>query len=492
MINVNLVHNVPGTYTVQSERLYLNDGVNFTLARNPFTRVIARPTFNKTYDNVEETIVLNITGTNYAAVQNNLDSLVEKLERVARFNAGEHNGGLMLEVLLSGTSNIQPNLAYAARIMDYTLTLPEDDLQYRNLRVIKNVQLMIKRGSFYDAYAYSDIPTANVYTGTTAEVPGIITFSGILPVKNSSAVQLKVGDFSSGIKANMPEIFYISTNSTANAIYDLTGSGTGVATISGATARGSSYVQLTISGGATVPFTQDTTLASGSYLYPYGSEAKSAMVFATVTVSGTASIKAGIELMENNKRFLTSPTFISDIDKPQVVYLGQIETLGTLNGVVCLEATAFNEAAVVSLDTLTFVANDSMYTQVFKVLPSTPPTTTAAMYVIDPVLGAYGPTSQFLNTDFRSKVVYATDSDSLKTTFQFGSALDFLPVVGTDCLTYKSETSFNDATVNNNMYLIALATGDDGNWTLRTTAGGAYGLEANAAIIPAYPYLPRL
>ncbi len=666
MINVNLVHNVPGTYTVQSERLYLNDGVNFTLARNPFTRVIARPTFNKTYDNVEETIVLNITGTNYAAVQNNLDSLVEKLERVARFNAGEHNGGLMLEVLLSGTSNIQPNLAYAARIMDYTLTLPEDDLQYRNLRVIKNVQLMIKRGPFYDAYAYSDIPTANVYTGTTATVPGIITFSGILPVKNSSAVQLKVGDFSSGIKANMPEMFYISTNSSANAIYDLissrenmcknpsfetnttswstpslgsstfarstdwaeygsyslkitpapgfrdgatyanipltagfkytasmtgiftsgvtyaltwlydggspniqfnevqftgtgleqtpsltitanytqsyevsilqyggvstaafyvdgvliekadkrrayidgdqpfcTWSGTAHASVSysnqtaftdvyNVTALGESYASATISGGQTITLIQNKSVSGSENQYPFENASKSAMVFATLTVSGTASVKAGIILEGNSKKFLTSPTFVTDVDVPQVVYLGQIETLGTLNGVVCMEATAYNGAAVLSVDTLTFVANDSMYTQVFKVLPSNPPATTAAMYVIDPVLGAYGPTSQFLNTDFRSKVVYALESDSLKTTFQFGSALDFLPVVGTDCLTYKSETSFNDATVNDDMYLIVLATGDDGNWTLRTTASGAYGLEANAAIMPAYPYLPRL
>ena len=95
MINLNLVHNVPGTFTVQSERLALNDGVNFSLMRNPFVRQIAKPTFNKTYDEVEETIVLNVTGETYADVQNNLDLLIEKLERVARFNAGEHNGGLM-------------------------------------------------------------------------------------------------------------------------------------------------------------------------------------------------------------------------------------------------------------------------------------------------------------------------------------------------------------------------------------------------------------
>jgi hypothetical protein len=216
------------------------------------------------------------------------------------------------------------------------------------------------------------------------------------------------------------------------------------------------------------------------------------MVFATLTVSGTAAIKAGIELEENSKRFLTSPTFVTDITNPQVVYLGQLETLGTLNGVVCLEATAYNGAAVVSVDTLTFVANDSMYTQVFKVLPSTPPTTTSAMFVVDPVLGAYGPTSQFLNTDFRSKVVYSDASQSLKLGFQFGSALDFLPVVGTDCISYKTETSFNDATVNNNMYLIVLATGDDGNWTLQKDAGGDYDMSADIAVIPAYPYLPRI
>jgi hypothetical protein len=492
MINLNLVHNVPGTFTVQSERLALNDGVNFSLMRNPFVRQIAKPTFNKTYDEVEETIVLNVTGETYADVQNNLDLLIEKLERVARFNAGEHNGGLMLEVLISGTSTITANSAYTARIMDYELTLPEDEMQYRNLRVIKGVQLMIKRGPFYDAYAYANIPNSNVYTGTTAKVPGIITFSGILPIKNSSAVQLKIGDFSQGIKTAMPEIFYVATNSSANAIYDLTGSGTGITTISGATARGGSYVQLTISGGTTVPLTQDTTLASGEYLYPYDSDAKSTMVFATLTVSGTAAIKAGIELQENNKRFLTSPTFVTDITNPQVVYLGQLETLGTLNGVVCLEATAYNDAAVVSVDTLTFVANDSMYTQVFKVLPSTPPTTTSAMFAVDPVLGAYGPTSQFLNTDFRSKVVYSDASQSLKLGFQFGSALDFLPVVGTDCISYKTETSFNDATVNNNMYLIVLATGDDGNWTLQKDAGGDYDMSADIAVIPAYPYLPRI
>jgi hypothetical protein len=664
MIHVNLVHNIPGTFTVQSERLYLNDGVNFSLNRNPFTRQIARPTFNKTYDSVEETIVLNITGDSYAAVQNNMDLLVEKLERVARFNAGEHNGGLMLEVLLSGTSNIQANKAYAARILDYTLTLPEDEMQYRNLRVIKDVQLMIKRGPFYDAYAYANIPTSNVYTGSTLEVPGIITFSGILPVKNSSSVQLKVGDFSSGIKASMPEVFYVSTNSSANAIYDLvasrenlcinpsfevnttgwnaptfgastlsqstdwdqtgsyslkitpvapyfrdgaitlitgltpgleyTGSlygkfesgvtyftewlydagpsshlvtesfvGTGASqrvsltltaqqsaysfgivkgasgtapfyidsvlvergnTVRGymdgdqpfcswvgtahysksqslqtnftdvvdATAVGASYASVTVSGGQTVTLVQNKSVSSVENNYPDENAAKSAMVFATITVSGTASLKAGIVLEENDKRFLTSPSFFSDITVPEVVYVGQIETLGVLDGVVCLEVTAYNEPAVVNIDTLTFVANDSMYTQVFKVLPSTPPTTTSSLFVIDPVLGAYGPTSQFLNTDFRPKVIYGRDSDSLKTTFQFGSALDFLPVVGADCLTYKTETSFNDATVNDNMYLIVLATGGNGDWTLRTDAGGAYALDAEAAVIPAYPYLPRL
>lgn len=664
MININLVHNVPGTFTVQSERLALNDGTNFSLLRNPFVRQIAKPTFNKTYDEVEETIVLNITGSTYAAVQNNLDLLVEKLERVARFNAGEHNGGLMMEVLISGTSTITADSAYTARIMDYELTLPEDEMQYRNLRVIKGVELKIKRGPFYDAYAYANIPTSNVYTGTTAEVPGIVTFSGILPVKNSSAVQLKVGDFSQGIKTAMPEMFYIATNSSANAIYDMIGTrvnevtnpsfetgttgwsalplgsatiaqsndwaqngtyslkitpagsifdgaytsitaltsgiaytgsvyglfasgvdytltmvynpgmpdvdfitktftGTGqsqrenvtidtkattyelrVATsttsttpfyidsvlvekgdvlrgyfdggspfctwdgtanasksrsaqsgftdVYNASAIGDSYVSVTVSGGTTATIIQNKSGSGAENNYPYENAAKSAMVFATITVSGTASLKAGIVLEENDKKFLTGPAFFSDITQPQVVYIGQLETLGTLNGVVCLDVTAYNDTAVVNVDTLTFVANDSMYTQVFKVLPSTPPTTTSAMYVIDPVLGAYGPTSQFLNTDFKSKVVYATTSDSLKTTFQFGSALDFLPVVGTDCITYKTETSFNDAVVNDNMYLVILATGDDGNWTLLKDDDSSYDMTASVAVIPAYPYLPRI
>lgn len=499
MISLNLVSNTPGPFGTVSSRLELNDSVNYALQGNPFTRVIAKPSFKKEYERVDETIFLDILGDSYQTVQTNLNTLVQRLERVARLNNGDYNSGLVMEVFISGATLNAANSSFAARIFDYELRLPTESMDYPYTRVLRGVELKITRSPFFDANAYANIPTKNRYNTSISSIPGTFRFDNIETVRYLAAVQFGMRPFSSSIRPTTPEMFVIGTNSPANRVYDLSisgGSSTGPAPIqsSDTTAVGGSFVLMSGVKNDVITLIQGTDGGAANRIYPAEGTSKSALIFGTLACSGTWSVQAGVVLGSTTKSVLSDPLFFEDITNPEVVYLGQIETPGTISGVLTIQAQLYSDVGTLSIDTLTYISNDSNCTQVIKVEPGNTPVNDSAMYFLSPTLGSYGPTSQFVNSDYTDKIVYmnSTGVPIVQTAFKFGQPTDYLIGLGKVGLTYRTCNSFNDSFQSDSMYITVLATDENGGWTMKRASTADYALDGEIIVIPSFPYLPRV
>jgi len=525
-LQLNLIHDVT--------RLWLNDGVNYELVKNPFRRVISTRDTHTTFEPVTETIVLNIRGNTYQQVQTNIDALVQRIDRVNRWKTGEMSTGLVLECLISGAMAIEEHKAFAARIHDIELRLPEMDLNFALYKGLPNVEVEITRGEWYDFYRYQRLLTSG---------EGRIIGSGItnLPINNyivsgeyispyQSEVFLSLNDFRNSTLPSFENAYVLAANDivhTSAANFSVPLSGFLVptlATVSDITSF-SGYRQFILPAQHTTYGVRSNSLIAGTLSSRFE-------VFATISGTGefllTPTITSETGTTDARTMF-GEETYYKGIGKPEVIYLGSVEipaspsssvlsfpsSIGNFPGILCSRLSSTGNFGI---DLFYHVSADRKPTIAKLSLQSSSNASARSLYFLNPALANAGlptitggilslPPFVFPIYGTYHSIVANGGNLSIEITppnavFNLGSdniRFSTLQVVGDTRITMKKKASwvYEDAVImsvvpSSQNFATALIGTNKDRWTLMNEAGNKATISGIIGVIPTYPYLPRI
>ena len=480
---------------VMTTSINLNDSTNYEIGRDFMTRPFTPLSTNKAkvYEDVEEFFTVNILGTNYQQVQNNLDALFLFASRTQHIQRGNTYSPLHMEVTISGS------YSYATHIKNITIELPETNMQLAVLRGINAAKLTVLHGPWFLSADGVDIDSSGTSSG--ASLPGTFSASFTTNHNYSSPLSFYMYPFSHQYTRVVPKMIVAVSNSPyALTFIDLsntTGKEANFSVVSDSTAFGFSYIRKTVlTQGQAVTFSGLDQIRN----FPSASESiaifQKAHVFGTVRCTGDWLFSAGIR--QNQQVTFADPQLITATANPTAMYLGTITSSRFLDGSAAFRLTSLSTSGSFDIDVMGFVGVADDNTSVFT-------TEQFSLSGIDP--GGIGLLNVPLRVqsilsditfDGKPKLMYAERSSPPTYTFddmQYGAAEDqfYVPSYGSLNLQWKTNQQLGAInSVEKSVYAMVFATGTTSEWTFRNISGVQPQFNMTFGRIRAWPYFPRI